>query len=118
MRLTMRLLLCALLAGATGCMRFQAGAVPSPDPGGSRTISQARVTTTESRYYLLRDVRVTADSVVGWSTTRDAGRQRIALHRSQVRRFERERLDVIRNGLVVAVAAYVLIVIRGLHALD
>ena len=118
MRLTMRLLLCALLAGATGCMRFQAGVVPSPGLDGSRTVSQARVTTTESRYYLLRDVRVTADSVVGWNTARDAGRQRIALHRGQVRRFERERVDALRTGLVVAAAAYVVLVIRGLHALD
>ncbi len=114
MRWTM-LLLCALLAGATtGCFRFQAGSVPAPEPGESRTIGQARVTTTESRYYLLRDVRVTADSVAGWDTARNAaGPQRIALHRSQVRRFERERVDVVRTGLVVAAAAYVAAVILG-----
>lgn len=118
MRLTMRLLLCALLGGAAGCMRFQAGTVPSPGPEGSRTLGQARVTTTESRYYRLRDVHVTADSVVGWNTARSADGQRIALHRSQVRRFERERVDVVRTGLVAAVAAYVVLVVRGLHALD
>lgn len=116
MRRTMRLLLCALLVGATtGCFRFQAGSVPAPEPGGSRAIGQARVTTTESAYHLLRDVQVTADSVTGWEAARD---RRIALHRSQVRRFEQERVDVVRTGLLATAAVYVAAVFWGFRGME
>ena len=87
MRWIGRLSLCALLAGAAGCMRYQPVGVPAPEASG-RAIRQARVTTVESAYFVLRDVRVTADSVTGWhEVTTNAllppNRQRIALHRIQ-----------------------------------
>jgi hypothetical protein len=111
-----RLALFTLLMGAAGCMRFAARPVPAPEACGWRAIRQARVTTTESAYYVLRDVQVTADSVTGWDTA--SNRRRIALHRSQVRRFEQQRVDVIRTGLLATVGAYVAAVIISYRGAD
>lgn len=119
-----RLAIVALLAASAGCMRYQAGAVPMPAPEETRRIGTARVTTVESAHFLLRDVRVTADSVTGWHDVRTStslqppNSQRIALHRSQVRRFEQERIAVVRTGLVALVVAYVAVVAYSLRTAD
>jgi hypothetical protein len=117
MRWIGRLSLVVLLAGAGGCTRFHASNVPAPEPSGWRSIGRARVTTVESRHYLLRDVQVTTDSVTGWHDAEPAGR-RIALHRSQVRRFEQLRVDRVRTGLLALVGAYAVGVYIGLRSMD
>jgi hypothetical protein len=112
MRWMRRLALFAVLASAAGCMRFAARPVPAPEPSGWRAIGKARVTTTESAHFLLRDVQVTADSVTGWHEVQGRrliqppNSQRIALHRSQVRRFEVLRIAPVRTGLLALALAY------------
>ena len=111
MRWMRRLMVCALLVGASGCMHFDTVEVPAPAPGASRTIRWARVTTTESRFYQLRDVRITADSVVGWEEARNldpAAKRRIAIHRDAVRRFEERRLNAAHTVLLGAAVAALL----------
>jgi hypothetical protein len=98
-------------------MRFAATGVPAPEASGWRSVGRARVTTTESRYYELREVQVTADSVTGWHVAGPRG-ERVSLHRSQVRRFEARRVDPVRTGLLAVAAAYVVAVVMGLRGLD
>ena len=121
MRWMTRVSLCALLAAGAGCMRFQPAAVPAPDASGWRGIGHARVVTVTSDYYVLRDVQVTADSVVGWQAARgtEPGQmQRVALHRNQIRRFEQKRLAVVRSGLLALVAGYVAAVAISIRGTD
>ncbi|HYW12901.1 MAG TPA: hypothetical protein VE871_13165 [Longimicrobium sp.] len=88
-----------LAAAAGGCTRWQY-TYPLPAPGEEhRTFGVGRVTTVEDRTMLvLRDVVVTADSVIGWHGETEAGRQRIAVHRSQVLVFDRRVTDHWRTG--------------------
>ncbi|HEX6911622.1 MAG TPA: hypothetical protein VF142_14570 [Longimicrobium sp.] len=113
MRWMGRLMVCAALVGASACVHFDPVEVPAPQPGEARSVGWARVTTTESRFYQLRDVRITADSVVGWEEARSldpSARQRIAIHRSDIRRFEERRLNaahtVLLGGAFAALLAF------------
>lgn len=121
MRWMMRMALFALLAASAGCTGFAPAAVPGPGPSGWRPIGHARVTTTESRHYLLRDVSVTADSLVGFEEApkRDrAGMSRIALHRSEIRRFERVQVQAFRSIALGLVLLYGALALLGLQGLD
>jgi hypothetical protein len=93
-------LLLAMAAG--GCTRWQQ-VYPLPAPSDApRTFGAGRVTTVEDRTMLvLRDVEVTPDSVIGWMGETEAGRQRIAVHRSQVLVFDRRVTDPWRTGSAV-----------------
>ena len=106
-------MVCALLVGASGCVHFDVVEVPAPTPGESRSVGWARVTTTGSRFYQLRDVRITADSVVGWEEAPNLdpdARRRIAIHRDDIRRFEERRLNaahtVLLGGAFAALLAF------------
>jgi hypothetical protein len=92
------LVLCLLAASA--CTRWQPVAAPAPGP-----VRHARVTSNENAVLVLRDVEVTADSVIGWHDVATAPlqpphRQRIAMHRGQVRSIEQGTQDPARSGLL------------------
>jgi hypothetical protein len=123
MRWLRRLSRLALVAGAAGCVRFHPSLVPAPEASGWRSIGRARVTTVESQYYVLRDVEVTADSVTGYhdvsgTPLQPPNRRRIALHRSEVRRFEEARIDRVRTGILALAAAYVVAVAVSFRSMD
>jgi len=87
-----------LTVAAAGCTRWQY-TYPLPAPGEApRTFDAGRVTTVGSGMVVLRDVVVTADSVIGWQGETEAQRQRIAVHRSQVLVFDRRVTDHWRTG--------------------
>lgn len=98
-----------LLAACAGCTRWQPASLPAPRAEqGPLQFRHARVTTVESAVFVLRDAAVTADSVTGWHEVgtgplQPVNRQRIALHRGQVRAIERARTDEVRTTLFVAV---------------
>jgi hypothetical protein len=120
MRWMMRMALVGLLGASAGCMHYRPAAVPSPGPSGWRPIGHARVTTTESRHYMLRDVSVTADSLVGFEPARDPAvrhMRRIALHRGEIRRLERFRIAPFRSILLGIVAVYGVLAYIGLRSM-
>lgn len=89
----------ALLAFTlVACMRFQPHPLPSPEEAPV-SVRNARITPRHSaRIVVLRDVRITADSLIGWvdpvaSRTPSVVRERIALSRDQVLLYEPRVLD-------------------------
>lgn len=117
-----RLLALGLLLGAlSACVRWQR--LPSvPDPGG-RPIASARVAPRQTGVMVeLYDVRVTADSVIGWrkgdpdrSGLLSGPRTRVALHRDEVLVFERSAPN--RGATAAVVAVLTLIVAVSFAAL-
>ena len=99
-----------LLLALGGCTRWEVVPTPAPRAEGPRTVGRARVTPMESGIVILRDVQVTADSVIGWRNMPSGRHQRVALHREQVRIFEHRGLNPVPNALVVLVAAYAVVV--------
>lgn len=86
-----------LLMGLAGCARWQRPAPLPPPEQGPVTVSAARVTPSGAgTMMVLHDVRITADSVIGWregagdpsGLLRAGGRTRTAVHRSQVLIYE------------------------------
>jgi hypothetical protein len=112
----MMLLRCALLvlalAAASGCMRWrQIRTLPTAEEAPV-SLRSARLTTTVAegparvaRLVLLRDVQITADSVIGWA---EGAGDRVAVHRDQVSVLESPGIDGWRTAgaatLVVLVA--------------
>src|SRR5688572_28613312 len=96
MKTTTRLLAVLLAAAAAGCTKWEPPrALPAPEEGPA-TYAAARVTPrTTGMMVVMRNVRVTADSVIGTGEgtpdpsglLRGTG-QRMALHRSEVLLFE------------------------------
>jgi hypothetical protein len=104
MRFVLTLAVPLCLIAASGCTGWKP--VSTPAPG---RVSQARVTSVENAVLLLRDVEVTADSVTGWHEAgagplQPGHRQRIAMHRSEVRQFERGETDVVKTGFLAVLA--------------
>lgn len=102
---------------AAACTSWRPVATPAPG-----TVRQARVTSVENAVFVLHDVQVTADSVTGWHEVAtdplQAGhRQRIAMHRSQVRTFEQSGTDPVKTGLLAVLIAGAVAVIRYLDGL-
>lgn len=116
-------LLCLLLAGLSGCVRWQRmPSVPQAD-AAARPIGSARVTPRQTGVMVvLYDVRVTADSVIGWrqgdpdpSGLLSGPRRRMALHRDEVLVFERSAPN--RGATAAVVAVLTLIVAVSFAAL-
>ena len=96
------------------CTSFQVRTLPSPaeDPV---SVGAARITPRHSaRIVVLRDVRITADSLVGWADPDPSGlpsvmRERMALSREQVLLYEprvRDRRETAGVVVLTIVAAY------------
>ncbi|HEX2076894.1 MAG TPA: hypothetical protein VHG08_04270 [Longimicrobium sp.] len=100
-----------LLAACAGCTRWQPAALPAPRAEqGPLQFRHARVSTVENAVFVLRGAAVTADSVTGWheistGAFQPVNRQRIALHRSQVRAIEQASTDEVRTTVFVAAMA-------------
>lgn len=112
-----------LLAGLSGCARWQRlPSLPPPD-AGARPIAAARVTPRQTGEMVeLFDVRITADSVIGWrkgdpdpSGLLSGPRRRMALHRDDVLVFERSAPNP--RGTAALVAVLTLVVTASLVAL-
>ena len=113
MKLISRLFLGAMLITSAGCMRWEPAFIP-PAPAPDReppVLGTMRLTPPDlGRTLVLREVQVTADSVIGW---RDAGGVpvRVALHRSRVAMMERydanalETLGLMALTVLVALGA-------------
>jgi hypothetical protein len=97
----MMLLRCALLvltlAAASGCMRWRQMRTLPPAQEAPVSLRSARLTTTGTegparvaRLVLLRDVQITADSVIGWA---EGAGDRVAVHRGQVSVLESPAID-------------------------
>lgn len=75
------------------CTRFEMRTLPSPEEGPV-SVRAARITPRHSaRIVVLRDVRITADSLIGWVDPDASGppsvvRERLALPRDQVLLYE------------------------------
>lgn len=117
-----RLFAISLLAAVAGCTRFQVRTLPPPDEGPV-SVRAARVTPRGAgTMVVLHDVRVTADSVIGWGEgapdpsglLRGPG-QRVAVHRSEVLLFEPAEPDP--RATAGAVLSAVLVAL-GLYALN
>ncbi len=112
-----------LLAGLSACARWQRfPAVPPPE---SRQIAAARVTPRQTGEMVeLFDVRITADSVIGWrkgdpdpSGLLSGPRRRTALHRDEVLVFERSAPNPRGTAALVGVLTLVVAVsLAALHA--
>jgi hypothetical protein len=113
MMLIRRTALVLALITISGCMHWKP-VRPLPraeqDPvslrGARVTMAAAATPMRASTALVLRDVRITADSVIGWGEGPD---DRIALHRSQVRGLESRSLDPWRTAgatVLVLLAAY------------
>lgn len=101
-------LLLLMMAPMGACTRWVPVTSPEPSAEAARTIPRARVTPVEGEPMLLRDVRVTADSVVGWRPL-PTGRERIALHRDQVRLVEEQRESATLPWVFLAVLAAIVL---------
>jgi hypothetical protein len=110
-----------LLVALAGCTRFQVHTLPPPDEGPV-TFAAARVTPrTTGMMVVMRNVRVTADSVIGTGEgapdpsglLRRPG-QRVAVHRGEVLLFEpavpdsRATAGAVLSAVLVALGLYAL----------
>jgi hypothetical protein len=97
-----------VLMAAGGCTHWKyVPEFPEPREGPS-TFGAARVTPGGNGMILvLRDVEVTADSVIGWEGEQRRDRRRVALHRDQVLMFERRAVDPWRTGSAAVLAVLV-----------
>lgn len=114
----------ALTAAVSGCSRYRPGTLPAPEETPV-TLNAARVTPRGAGWMVvLRDVRITADSVTGWragdpdpSGWMRGPRQRVALARDEVLVFEPAQRDpwatagVVALGVVVTYAVAALTVV-------
>jgi hypothetical protein len=112
-----------LLIGLAGCARWQRPAPLPPPEQGPVTVSAARVTPSGAgTMMVLHDVRITADSVIGWreGTADPSGllagpRTRTAVHRSQVLIYE----PAVRSRWATAGAVALIVVVGyGLYYLE
>ena len=91
------------------CTRFEMRTLPSPE-AGPVSVRAARITPRHSaRIVVLRDVRITADSLTGWVDPDASGppsvvRERLALSRDQVLLYEPRVHDWWGTAGVVAVS--------------
>jgi hypothetical protein len=106
-----------LLIGLAGCARWERPSPLPPPEQGPVTVSAARVTPSGAgTMMVLHDVRITADSVIGWregaadpSGLLRGSRTRTAVHRSEVLLFEpavRSRWATIEAVALIAVVGY------------
>ena len=94
-------LLLLVMAALGGCTHWKTTGTPAP-----QVIPRARVTPVTAERVVLRDVQVTADSVVGWYPLPTGRRAWVTLHRDEVERFEERRMNPLPNALLGLVAAY------------
>ena len=92
-----------VMAALGGCTHWKTTGTPAPQP---QAIPRARVTPVTAERVVLRDVQVTADSVVGWYPLPTGRRAWVTLHRDEVERFEERRMNPLPNALLGLVAAY------------
>jgi hypothetical protein len=105
------LLLALMLTATTGCMRWRQVRTLPYSEQGDVSVRTARVTTARGtsadplpEVVVLRDARITADSVIGW---REGAADRVAVHRSQVRVLESRGVDPWRTGGAVVLTILV-----------
>ena len=120
-----RVLLVLILLTVSGCMRWrQVHTLPAPDqdPVSLRTarvaVRRGSSPIREPRLVVLRDVRVTEDSVIGW---RDRVGDRVAVHRDQVQFLETRGVDPWSTAgvsLLVLVVAYGAVVFYAISQSD
>lgn len=117
-----RLFALLLLAAAAGCTRYQVRTLPPPEEGPA-SVRAARMTPRGAgTMVVLHDVRITADSVIGWaegapdrSGLLRGARTRMAVHRDQVLLFEPAEPDALAT---VGAALFAALVALGLYALN
>lgn len=120
MKIVPRLLLLLLVPAAAGCTRWQMSTLPPPEEAPA-SLGAARLTPRSGNMVVLRDVRITEDSVTGWyagdpdrsGLLRGSGR-RVAMHRSQVLLFEpavRDRWATAGAAVLGVLAAYGLVAV-------
>jgi hypothetical protein len=91
------------------CTRFEMRTLPPPEEGPV-SVRAARITPHHSaRIVVLRDVRITADSLIGWVDPDASGppsvvRERLALSRDQVLLYEPRVHDWRASASVVTVS--------------
>ena len=117
-----RLLAVLLLVVAAGCTRYQVRTLPPPEDGPT-SVRAARMTPRGAgTMVVLHDVRITADSVMGWaegapdrSGLLRGERTRVAVHRSEVLLFEPAEPDAWATAGAALSAVFVAL---GLYALN
>ena len=117
-----RLFAISLLVAASGCTRYQVRALPPPEEGPA-SVRAARMTPRGAgTMVVLHDVRITADSVVGWaegapdrSGLLRGERTRMSVHRNEVLLFEPAEPDALATAGAALAAAFVAL---GLYALN
>jgi hypothetical protein len=117
-----RLFAMLLLIAAAGCTRYQVRTLPPPEEGPV-SVRAARMTPRGAgTMVVLHDVRITADSVIGWaegapdrSGLLRGDRTRMSVHRDQVLLFEPAEPDALNTAGAALVAAFVAL---GLYALN
>jgi hypothetical protein len=110
MKTMTRLLAVFLVIAAAGCARWQAPRALPPPAEAPVTLPAARVTPrTTGMMVVLRDVRITADSVIGWgegepdrSGLLRGSRTRVAVHRSQVLVYEPANQNPFTGGAALS----------------
>jgi hypothetical protein len=112
-----------LLIGLAGCARWERPSPLPPPEQGPVTVSAARVTPSGAgTMMVLHDVRITADSVIGWregaadpSGLLRGSRTRTAVHRSEVLLFE----PAVRSPwATIGAVALIVVVGYGLYYLE
>jgi hypothetical protein len=119
MKLISRLSLGAMVVLSAGCMRWEYMPMRTAPDNAPNSLGTVRVTLLETgATMMLRDVEVTADSVIGWTT--GPAEDRVALHHRELF-LERSRTNLWATaGVIVltllvaygAVMAYVLSTIQ------
>lgn len=107
MKLALRLFLGAMLIASAGCMRWEPAFIPPAPDREPPVLGTMRLTPPDlGRKLVLRNVQVTADSVIGW---RYAGGVpvRVAVHRSRVSAMEKHDANRLQTTIVVALTLVV-----------
>ena len=121
MRTVTQLSAAVLLLTLVACTHFEMATLP-PLEQGPVLVRAARITPRHSaRIVVLRDVRITADSLIGWvdpdsSGLPSVGRERLALSRSQVLLYEPRVRDPWATAGAVTVAVIALYGVAALYA--
>lgn len=107
MKLISRLSMGVMVIVSAGCMRWQRVSIPAAPDNEPPTLGTMRLTPSDlGRKLVLRNVQVTADSVIGW---RYAGGVpvRVAVHRSRVSAMEKHDANRLQTTIVVVLTLVV-----------
>ena len=114
MKLISRLFLGVVVMVSAGCMRWEPVFIPAAADGEPPTLGTMRLTPPDlGRTLVLREVQVTADSVIGWRSE-DGVPVRVALHRSRVAIMEKYDANTWET---VGLMAFVIVLALGAAAL-